>query len=318
MARRALQLVALLLLTSPAFALDGDIRIHDPSTVAICDGRYYVFGTGRGIPILSSPDGLTWRRSGHVFDRIPQEVNAPVPLNDGHIVWAPDITFLNNQYLLYYSVSSWGSAVAAIGLMTTPTLNPASPNYKWTDAGLIISSAEGQHFNAIDPGVVQCPDGTLWLSYGSYVGDIQLLQLDPKTGRRIAPNSPITSIANHSEASDIIFRDGYYYLMVNHGSCCKGKDSTYNIRMGRSKKVTGPYLDRDGHNLADGAGSLFLKSEGNQIGPGHFGRFFDHGIEKFSCHYEANLTRGNFPVLDIRPLLWTPDGWPAPGPRPTP
>jgi len=103
-------------------------------------------------------------------------------------------------------------------------------------------------------------------------------------------------------------------LFVNHGSCCKGKDSTYNIRVGRARKVTGPYLDRENKDLAHGAGTLFLGTVGHQVGPGHFGRFFDHGVEKFSCHYEADLDRGdNRPVLDIRPLLWTTDGWPEAG-----
>jgi len=161
--------------------------------------------------------------------------------------------------------------------------------------------------------VCKAPDGTFWLCYGSYHGNIELVELDPKTGLRIATNSPVTVIASESEASDIIFHDGYYYLFVNHGSCCQGSNSTYNIRVGRSQKITGPYLDRHDENMADGAGTLFLAAQGRDIGPGHFGLLVDDGVEKFSCHYEAEMGRGGRSILDIRPLLWTVDGWPLAG-----
>jgi arabinan endo-1,5-alpha-L-arabinosidase len=162
-------------------------------------------------------------------------------------------------------------------------------------------------------GDVLAPDGTLWLCYGSYHGNIELVELDPKTGLRIATNSPVTIIANQSEASDIIFHDGNYFLFVNHNGCCQGTNSTYNIRVGRAPKITGPYFDRFGEPMTEGGGSLFLASAGKQIGPGHFGRLLDDGVEKFSCHYEAEIGRVGRSILDIRPLLWTTDGWPQAG-----
>jgi arabinan endo-1,5-alpha-L-arabinosidase len=307
-------LVCFFWLNAPgALGLDGSINIHDPSTVIRCDGRYYVFGTGRGIPILSSDDGFTWQRSGRVFDRIPQEVLSKVPTNDGSLVWAPDITKANGNYYLYYAVSSWNVYVSAVGVMSNPTLDPKSPHYKWTDAGLVVNSVEGEDLNAIDPGACSGPDGSLWLCYGSYHGKIQVVQLDPKTGGRISPNSATWNIASQSEASDIIYHDGYYYLFVNHGTCCQGIYSTYNIRVGRAVKITGPYLDRHGDDLMNGAGTLFVASAGRQIGPGHFGRLIDDGVEKFSCHFEADLDHRGRSVLAIRPLLWTADGWPKAG-----
>ena len=296
-----------------AWALEGAIGIHDPSTVIKCEGNYYVFGTGRGISVLTSSNGFDWQRGGRVFDRIPDSVKSFVPKNDGQLVWAPDVIKLNGEYFLYYAISSWGQFVSAVGLMTSPTLNTKDPNFKWTDRGMVVHSIEGENLNAIDPGVCSAPDGTLWICYGSYHGNIELVQLSPKTGLRIKPKSRVWIIANQSESSDIIFHDGYYYLFVNHGSCCQGANSTYNIRVGRSKKITGPYLDRYGENMADGGGTLFLAAEGRDIGPGHFGLLVDDGVEKFSCHYEAELGRSGRSILDIRPLLWTLDGWPLPG-----
>src|SRR5450631_2331460 len=117
---------------SPVLALEGAIGIHDPSTVIKCDGNYYVFGTGRGISVLTSSNGFDWQRGGRVFDRIPDSVKSFVPKNNGSDVWAPDIIKLNGQYYLYYAISSWGQFVSAVGLMTSPTLNTNDPNFKWT------------------------------------------------------------------------------------------------------------------------------------------------------------------------------------------
>lgn len=314
MTKAPLLLLALVLAsTLRATSLQGQLRVHDPSTVIECSGHYYVYATGKGIPILESDDSRTWKRLGTVFDRIPEAVRALSPKNDGQTVWAPDITHHNGLYYLYYSVSSWGSFVSAVGLLTSPTLDPQSPAYHWTDRGPVVNSVEGEALNAIDPGVLDAPDGRMWLCYGSYHGNIQLVELDPKSGLRISPQSPIAIIASHSEASDIIWHDGSYYLFVNHGSCCKGKASTYNIRVGRARAVTGPYLDEDGHDLARGDGTLFLKGNGAQVGPGHFGRIVIAGKEWFSCHYEADSDNADKSTLDLRPLLWSKDAWPQPG-----
>ena len=296
-----------------AHALDGMIGIHDPSTVIVCDGKYYCYGTGRGVSVLTSSNGFNWQRGGRVFERVPDSVHKFCPKNDGQGVWAPDIIALNREYYLYYSISSWGQYVSAVGLLTSPTLDTNSANYKWTDRGMVVHSSEGEDLNAIDPGVCHAPDGTLWICYGSYHGNIELVELDPKTGLRIATNSPVTIIASQSEASEIIFHDKFFYLLVNHGGCCQGSNSTYNIRVGRSPKITGPYLDRYGELMTQGGGTLFLAAEGRNIGPGHFGLLRDDGVEKFSCHYEAELGRNGRSTLDIRPLLWTVDGWPQPG-----
>jgi len=156
----------------------------------------------------------------------------------------------------------------------------------------------------------------LWLTYGSYFGYIRLVELDPKTGKRLNPIEKPRNIAINSEASILIYHDGWYYLLVTHGSCCRGADSGYNIRVGRAKKVTGPFLDNMGVDMIQGGGKLFVGSSGRVVGPGHFGLFdVGDGVQRFSLHYESDLDRGGASVLDIRPLLWK-DGWPVAGENP--
>ena len=176
-----------------------------------------------------------------------------------------------DRYFLYYSAPGT-QPKSAIGLLIGKTLDPGSPDYKWEDGGPIVWSDGVEDSNAIDPGVLRDPtNGTLWLTYGSYFGYIRLVELDPKTGKRLHPERKPVNIAINSEASIMIFRDGWYYLLVTHGSCCAGGNSSYNIRMGRSKKVTGPFVDNMGVDMIQGGGKLFAGSSGRHIGPGHFG-----------------------------------------------
>ena len=310
---RSVAAVAMLLIVPPVLALDGEPGLHDPSTVIQADGRFYVYGTGNGLPAYVSDDGWTWRRAGQVMQAVDGGRPGPeVIARGGNNTWAPDIIRSGDRYFLYYSAPG-PQPKSAIGLLVGTTLDPASPDYRWEDAGPVVWSDGVEDCNAIDPGVFRDPDGSLWLTYGSYFGYIRLVQLDPKTGKRLHPARPPVNVAINSEASIMIFRDGWYYLLVTHGSCCAGANSSYNIRMGRSRKVTGPFLDNMGIDMLQGGGRLFAGSTGRHIGPGHFGLLdLGEGVEKFSLHYEADLDRGGISVLDIRPLLWR-DGWPVAG-----
>jgi arabinan endo-1,5-alpha-L-arabinosidase len=304
---------ALVALSSPAFALDGDVLVHDPSTVIEQAGRYYTYGTGNGLPVLTSDDGWSWRRAGSLMSAVPGGKPGPEVLaRGGNNTWAPDVIHIGGKYFVYYSAPGTQPR-SAIGLLVGRTLDPDSPDYQWEDAGPVVWSDGIEDCNAIDPGVLLDADGRLWLTYGSYFGYIRLVELDPKTGKRLHPQRAPVNIAINSEASILIQRDGWYYLLVTHGSCCQGANSTYNIRMGRSRKVTGPYLDNMGVDMIEGGGMLFAGSRGRNVGPGHFGLLdLGQGVEKFSLHYEADLDRGGVSVLDIRPLLWR-DGWPVAG-----
>ena len=226
---------------------------------------------------------------------------------------------------MYYSVSTFGSQDSAIGLATSPTLDPAAPNYGWTDQGPVIQSNPGQDpYNTIDPAIIQTPAGDVWMTFGSFWNGVYLTQLDPATGKRITSNSPTTLLARHLplnpnaiEAPYIYERNGFYYLFVNWDTCCQGVNSTYNIRVGRSTSITGPYLDQSGANMASGGGTLFLGTEGQFIGPGHIGIFEDQGAQWFGYHY-YNASTGGAATYNLRSLLWSPNGWPIAGPSASP
>jgi arabinan endo-1,5-alpha-L-arabinosidase len=310
----ALAFAVVLLLAARPWALDGDVGLHDPSTIVRDGSRFYVYATGGGLPVSVSDDGWTWRRAGTVMQSLPGgKPGAEVIARGGNNTWAPDVMRVGDKYFLYFSAPGT-QPKSAIGLLVARTLDPQSPDYGWTDGGPVVWSDGVEDSNAIDPGIFRDPtNGSLWLTYGSYFGYIRLVELDPRTGKRLYPQRIPVNVAINSEASIVIFRDGWYYLLVTHGSCCAGAASTYSIRVGRARKVTGPYLDRSGVDMLQGGGSLFLGSSGRVVGPGHFGLLdLGDGVQKFSCHYEADLDRGGISVLDIRPLLWR-DGWPVAG-----
>ncbi len=295
----------------------GSIGIHDPATIIKCKDRYYTFGTGAGIPTKSSADGVVWFDGPRVFAAPPAWVIGAAPGFNGDF-WAPDIAYINGQYCLYYSVSSWGSQESAIGLVTNPTLDPNDPNYQWTDHGIVIQTVIGSSFNAIDPSVTFDANGNPWMAFGSYWNGIYLLQLDPVTGKRISPNSTLTQLAYNGsiEANCLYRRGGYYYLFVNWGSCCDGVNSTYHVRVGRSTSITGPYLDRNGVDLRSSGGTLFAEASGKFAGPGHVAILNENGQRWFSYHYyDAGAYASWYgaygaAAFDLRPLEWTADDWP--------
>jgi arabinan endo-1,5-alpha-L-arabinosidase len=292
--------VALLfvLFTETAIAQVGKPFIHDPSTIAECDGKYYTFGTGGGG--LISEDGWNWN-------------GGAVRPGSGA---APDVIKIGDRYLIVYGTTGGGLGGGHDGKINTmwnKTLDPKSPDFKFTEPVVVASSENMEDCDAIDPGLLLDPtDGRLWMSYGTYFGFIRLVELDPKTGKRVEGNKAL-DIAIDCEATDLMYQDGWYYLLGTHGTCCDGANSTYNIVVGRSKKVTGPYLDNMGRDMLKGGGKMVIAAGGRVAGPGHFGRtILENGVQKMSCHFEADLDQGGLSVLGIRPLLWK-NGWPVAG-----
>ena len=291
-------LAASLLTVADGFGQIGEPYIHDPSTIMECDGKYYTFGTGGGG--LISADGYEWHGGG---------------VRPGRGA-APDAIKLGDRYFIAYSATGGGLGGGHSGLVLTmwnKTLDPTSPDFAYTEAVEVARSEENEDCDAIDAGLLLDPTtGRLWLTYGTYFGFIRLVELDPKTGLRVEGNEP-KDIAIDCEATTLMYRNGWYYLLGTHGTCCDGPNSTYNIVVGRSRNVTGPYLDNVGRDMLEGGGKMVISAGKRQTGPGHFGRFIeDDGVEKMSCHMEADFDRGGRSVLAIRPLLWKND-WPVAG-----
>ncbi len=285
-------------LPAQAPALDGEPFIHDPSTVVFSDGKYWTFGTGGGG--LMSEDGWTWHSGA-------QRPGGGV---------APDVIKIGDRYYMAYARGGGGMSgghASNVYVMWTKSLDPNSPDFKFNDETLVASSDGVEDCDAIDPSFLLDPTtNRLWLSYGTYFGNIRIVELDPKTGKRVAGNQA-KNIGIDMEATDLLYRDGWYYLLGTHGTCCDGANSTYNIRVARSKSVLGPYVDNVGIDALKGGGKLVASASGRFVGLGHFGRMIvDEGVERFSCHYEADLDRSGRSVLDIRPLIWK-DGWPVGG-----
>ena len=278
----------------------GQPYIHDPSTIAECEGKYYTFGTGGGG--LIAEDGWSWHSG------------AERPGGGA----APDVLKIGDRYLVIYGATGGGLGGGHNGRILTmwnKTLDPKSPIFKYSDPIEVCYSDGMEDQDAIDPGMLLDPvTGRLWVSYGTYFGTIRLIELDPKTGERMKGNQEL-DIAIDCEATDLIYRDGWYYLLGTHGTCCDGVNSTYNIVVGRSRKVTGPYLDNVGRDMYHGGGKMVIAAGDRVCGPGHFGRtVIDEGVEIMSCHYEADFDQGGRSVLGIRPLLWK-NGWPVAGDR---
>lgn len=278
----------------------GHPYIHDPSTIAECDGKYYTFGTGGGG--LISEDGWSWYSG------------AERPGGGA----APDVLKIGERYLVIYGATGGGLGGGHNGRILTmwnKTLDPKSHDFHFTTPVEVAASDGLEDQDAIDPGMLLDPTtGRLWVSYGTYFGSIRLIELDPETGKRVAGNKE-QDIAIDCEATDLIYRNGWYYLLGTHGTCCDGVNSTYNIVVGRARQVTGPYLDNVGRDMLQGGGRMVIAAGDRVCGPGHFGRtIIDEGVEVMSCHYEADFDQGGRSVLGLRPLLWRND-WPVAGER---
>jgi len=307
--------------------LSGDIApVHDPC-IARQGSTYYVFcTTQRGdapgqISCRESKDLLNWKRTGTVFDQTPAWISQLIP--DVRGLWAPDISFHKGRYWLYYAASSFGSNVSAMGLATNATLDSASPDFHWKDEGLVFQSRKSDDYNCIDPAHFVDRDGQRWLAFGSFWGGLKLMKVDAETGKPLAEPQLITLAARPEpeggpdpiEAAFLIERNGWYYLFASYDFCCKGAQSNYYTACGRSRRVTGPYVGRDGRRMTDGAGVVVLKANnaeegGRWRGPGHCAVLRDTGGDTIVYHAYDRQHEGTA-NLRIAPLVWSSDGWPS-------
>jgi arabinan endo-1,5-alpha-L-arabinosidase len=297
-----------------AEGLTGSLSLtHDPD-IAEEDGVWYVVSTAPGLRIRSSPDLVRWEDEGLVFpDGWPDWLGDLFPGPDRNI-WAPDLERIGGQWYLTYSRAVFGTQDAAIGVATSPTLDPDDPTYGWTDHGMVVrSEADAGGVTAIDPNLVVDEAGSVWLAWGSFWGGIALAPFDPAT-YRLVPGVEPTILAKRTpwfhgiEGAHLMRRDGWWWLSTSWGYCCSGLRSHYAVRVGRSRDLGGPYVDLAGRPLLEGGGTLLVGSHGDRHGPGH-GSLFVHGDRWSLVHHfydraaEGRETLGFTPLADL-------DGWP--------
>lgn len=281
--------------------------------------RFYLFATGGSLSIRSSTNGLQWSSAGRVFSAVPSWVLTTLGASaSGFELWAPDVSFFACKYHVYYAGSSFGSNTSVIGLATSPTLDPSSPGYAWTDQGLVVQSKSSDSFNAIDPNIAFDEEGTPWLSFGSFWDGIKMRRIDPATGKPSTSDTTLYALASRRgtgdaiEAPAIVSHNGYYYLFVSFDACCKGTSSTYRTMVGRASKITGPYTDKAGASMTKGAAEELLESSGRYIGPGG-GTAFKNGSDYYYAFHYYDGDNNGASKLQIRPITWTSDDWPTLG-----
>ena len=160
----------------------------------------------------------------------------------------------------------------------------------WTDKGFVTTSSSDRgknfsrtslsdwnayfYYNAIDPTYIVTPEGKHFLIYGSWHSGFALLEVDPNTGKPLNNlGEPYADNAEDlktrygkrigtrtdgsrwqgSEAPEIIYKDGYYYLFLAYDAL----DIPYNTRVVRSTNIEGPYLDITGRNFTNGRGDTY-------------------------------------------------------------
>jgi arabinan endo-1,5-alpha-L-arabinosidase len=306
-----------------------NISVHDPVIIKQ-DSMYYIFCTGRGINVWSSKNMAAWKKEKPVFDTLPWAVQAVKGFTN-HI-WAPDISYYNGLYYLYYSISAFGKNTSCIGVATNKTLHPSSPDFKWIDHGKVIQSYPGKtNWNAIDPNIISDNKGNAWMSFGSFWDGLKLIALSKNRLHTIGDTINLPTIAsrkkfsspdnppsvednpkdaggNAIEAPFIFHKNDYYYLFASIDYCCKGVKSTYKMIVGRSKKITGPFMDKDGMDMANDGGTILLQGDNNWYGVGHNAVASFDGVDYVVFHGYDAKDNGR-PKLRIEKLSWE-KGWP--------
>ena len=305
-------------------AQSKNISVHDPVMIRQ-DGIYYIFCTGNGISMFSSPDMINWKQEKQVFETAPAWVIKELP-RFRNSMWAPDISYYKGNYYLFYAVSAFGKNTSCIGLARNKTLHTDSPDYNWVDLGCIIQSIPGRdNWNAIDPNMFIDDSGTPWLDFGSFWGGIKMVKLkDDLSGIFTTPQEwytiasrmrePFTDDRNAGsaqiEAPFIFKRGSLYYLFVSWDKCCSGVNSTYKVVVGRSAKVIGPYFAKDSVNMAKGGGTIVVQGDKDYPGVGHEAVVSFDGTDFLIYHGYDAKDNGRSKLI-IKKLRWDETGWPV-------
>jgi arabinan endo-1,5-alpha-L-arabinosidase len=299
------------------------IPVHDPVMIKQGD-TYYLFCTGPGITTYASTDLKNWKRGKPVFSKPPEWATKTIK-GFRNSIWAPDISYHDGKYYLYYSVSAFGKNTSCIGLAINKTLDTTSADYKWEDWGKVIQSVPGRDmWNAIDPNLIVDETNTPWLVFGSFWNGMKLVKLEndfktiaqPQTWYTVASRKRTFELAD-TLAGDaaieapFIFKKGkFYYLFVSWDYCCRGTNSTYKVVVGRSDKLTGPYIDKTGTKMTDGGGSLLAEGNADWYGVGHSSTYTIDNKDYILYHGYDAKDNGKSKLI-IHELEWDSEGWPV-------
>lgn len=302
----------------------GSEDVHDPTLIHFGE-RYFLFHTWREFGMVRSSDDLiSWKIEGTLYPEAPDWVKARY---DHNSAWAPDVVVLGTKLRVYYCCSNFGTNNSVIGLAECDRFNPYAPLEGWCDKGLVLESKIGEPFNAIDPEVVVDKDDRHWMVFGSYWGGIYVVELDRSTGFLKEPANPnliclaknTAEPGNPIEGAAVCLHDGWYYLFVSYGLAAQGVRSTYRLMVGRSREVTGPYVDRDGKPMVEGGHTAVLASSPPMFAPGHCDvTQLPDGRWVLPMHFYDSRRHWHHdvwgrPTLQILEVLWDDDGWPLPG-----
>jgi arabinan endo-1,5-alpha-L-arabinosidase len=239
-------------------------------------------------------------------------------------LWAPDVSYFNGLYHVYYAASTFGSNNSLIGLATNTTMDPTDPNYQWVDQGIVLSSQSTDNFNAIDPNILVDTDSSgnitnVWLNYGSFWGGIYQRAIDQTTGMLSTSNTTVTNLAAQPsitndpiEGASMVQENGYYYLFVSLGYCCETSlsDDTYQIAVGRSTSANGPFTDESGVSMLDGGGTVLLSGNGTTWdAPGGQTAYIDPTDGDLIVFHALSVAQNGLDYLFVNSLTW-PNDWP--------
>lgn len=303
----AFVIISLLVLFSTSCVRRGEVyqnpllaNTPDPCIIRGGDGYFY---NTTGSRINRSRDLLSWESMGSVLDSLPELIGYECQM------WASSLNHIDDKYVCYYGIVPWertDSAVLGVAVADSPT----GP---FTDLGIVMDGTGKVPFKCIEPCFFQNPDGSRWLIFKSYemIGAIELEHngLTIKEGAE-----PIRFGTPDFFAPYVYYHEGLYYIIMSRGACCEEESSTYHLVVARSSNLRGPYLNRAGEQLLDGAYDVLLQGNDQFIGPGHTSQWMtdDNGDTWLMYH---SWVAGQIPEMNRALMLdkvtWTEDGWPV-------
>lgn len=288
----------------------SDKSVPDPSVIRAKDGYFYLYATQTKtywMPVYRSKDLVNWEYQGTAFNKATEP-----DLPGGGAFWAPEIRFLNGKYVLYYSWAKMNGAdisYTAVAVGDTP-MGP------FPDSKELIGNKEFGS-NCIDQFYYE-EDGKKYMFFGSfkgiYVTELEDDGLTVKLGNDGKPTLKKQVCGNAFEGTNIYKKGKYYYLFASIGSCCNGVKASYQVVVGRSENLLGPYVDKDGKDMLKNNWELVLEGDGQKwIGPGHNSIIIqdDEGTDWMIYHSylkKDGEVGGRLGMLDR--VLWTDNGWP--------